>query len=317
MMKQTPILLLGLLHLPLATAFLSSSTLPAVGNKATTDHSLSKLFLGAEDLPALVSTGAVQLENLAATLPVDEIQQNVAQISPQLGIAVLAVPAYSLAKPFLRPRSKKPDQPTYPEQKPATYELLNEGPLEFGDAAFVRPLLKQTQLEYRNLRVAYDANKDGYNAKAFHGKVDGQGAAIVLAKAGGQWFGGYNPRGWASLGGSRPSIASFLFYKTMFGWQKLRCLGNGGMSCGNDLFDYGIVMGAEGLVIPLNGYGTDAKNVASRLGTYFERGPEGRTTLLSRPGVSVPLQELKVLVGVYEKGEDIPNSGGVLDLGLY
>ena len=95
----------------------------------------------------------------------------------------------------------------------------------------------------------------------------------------------------------------------------MRVLGNGGMACGNDLFDTGIIMGAEGLVITLNG--SSPKSVASRLGTYFESGPEKRTTLLPTAGASVPLQELKVLVGVYGKDEDIPNSGGVLDLGLY
>jgi hypothetical protein len=101
-------------------------------------------------------------------------------------------------------------------------------------------------------------------------------------------------------------------------WQKLRCLGNGGMACGVDLYDGGIDMGAEGLVIPLNGYNdASARTVASRLGTYFEQGPEKRTTVLRNPGESVRLQELKVLVGVYDIDEDIPNSGGVLDLGLY
>ena len=87
------------------------------------------------------------------------------------------------------------------------------------------------------------------------------------------------------------------------------------MSCGNDLFDRGIYMGAEGLVIPLDG--ANKRNVASRLGTYFEQGPNGRLTLLPKAAQDNRLQELKILVGVYAKGEDIPNSGGVLDLGLY
>jgi hypothetical protein len=208
------------------------------------------------------------------------------------------------------------EQDAFPEKNAATYELSSvKLPLEFGDAAFVRPLLKQTQLEFRRLQVSYDANKHGYNAQTFHQKVDGKGAAIVLAKVDGQWLGGYNPRGWASLGGSRPSVASFLFYKTWLGWQKMRVLGRGGMACGNDLYDRGIYLGAEGLVIPLDG--ADPRSVASRLGTYFETDPKGRTTLLPRVGMNARLQELKVLTGVYEKGEDIPNSGGVLDLGLY
>ena len=234
-------------------------------------------------------------------------------------VGVLVAPLLSVAANYawsVMQSTKEPTERMYPESKAATYELSKVViPFEFGDAAFVRPLLKQTQLEFRKLRVAYDANKDGYNAKVFHQKVDGQGAAVILVKAGGQWFGGYNPRGWASLGGSRPSIAAFLFYKTLFGWQKLKALGNGGMACGNDLFDRGIFLGAEGLIIPLDGQ--RPRSVASRLGTFFEFGPNGRRTLLPVAGADLPVQELKVLVGVYKEDEDIPNSGGVLDLGLY
>ena len=92
-------------------------------------------------------------------------------------------------------------------------------------------------------------------------------------------------------------------------------MGGGGNACANDLFDRGIYMGAEALVIPLDA--GNPKTVASRLGTYFENGPQRRSTLLPRAGQDVRLSELKVLAGVYETGEDIPNSGGVLDLGVY
>ena len=84
------------------------------------------------------------------------------------------------------------------------------------------------------------------------------------------------------------------------------------MACGSDLFDAGILMGAEALIIPLGD-----RSVSSRLGTYFETGPTGRTTVLPAAGQDFRLQELKVLVGVYGAEEGIPNSGGVLDLGLY
>lgn len=50
-----------------------------------------------------------------------------------------------------------PEERTYPESKQATYELL---PDEFGfgfrPEIFVRPLLKQTQLENRKLKVTYN-----------------------------------------------------------------------------------------------------------------------------------------------------------------
>lgn len=224
--------------------------------------------------------------------------------------------ATSTACQFGRQSSAAAEERTYPEAKPATRELLQGNLFELGDAGFVRPLLKQTQLETRKLQVVYDANKDGYNPRVFHQKVDGKGAAVVLAKAGVQWFGGYNPRGWASLGGSRPSVASFLFYKTLMGWQKLRVLNRGGNACSQDLMDTGIYFGADGLIMPLNG--NDPRSVASSLGSYFECGPgKGRSTLLPVAGKQVRLQELKVLVGVYAPGEDIPNSAGVTDLGFY
>lgn len=207
------------------------------------------------------------------------------------------------------------DERTYPESKPATYDLLPSTPFEFGPTGIVRPLLLQTQLQNRPLQVVYNAQKDGWDARAFHKKVDGKGASVVLAKVRGQWIGGYNPRGWASLGGSRPSIASFLFYQKFFSWQKLRVSRTGGMACGRDEFDQGIYFGSDALVIPLNRQ--SPRNVASRLGYFFECGPEGRSTLLPVKGQDSKLDELYVISGVYEKDEDIPNSGGVTDLGLY
>jgi len=207
---------------------------------------------------------------------------------------------------------------TYPEGQAATYEMNDQVvPFEFGDAAFVRPLLKQTQLETRALQVVYDANRDGYDPQIFHSKVDGKGASVVLAKVAGKWCGGYNPRGWASLGQARSSVAAFLFYQKGFGgWQKVRVSRTGSMACGNDLYDAGIYFGADSLVIPMQA--PSPRRVTSRLGQYFEAGgPEEKSTILPRPGLDYDLQELKVLTGVYAPGEDIPNSGGVLELGYY
>ncbi|CAB9506130.1 TLD [Seminavis robusta] len=206
---------------------------------------------------------------------------------------------------------------TYPEGQAATYEMNdNVVPFEFGDAAFVRPLLKSTQLETRPLQVVYDANRDGYDAKTFHSKVDGKGAAVVLAKVAGQWCGGYNPRGWASLGQARSSVAAFLFYKQpLKGWQKCRVSRTGSMACGNDLYDSGIFFGADSFIIPLRQ--PNPRQVTSRLGQYFEPCPDGKLTILPRPSLEYELQELKILTGVYAPDEIIPNSGGVLELGYY
>ncbi|EFN54294.1 hypothetical protein CHLNCDRAFT_135883 [Chlorella variabilis] len=64
------------------------------------------------------------------------------------------------------------------------------------DVAKLRPLLAQTQLESVPLRLAYDADQDGWTPTAFHQRVDGFGAALVVAETvGGAVVGGYNPRG--------------------------------------------------------------------------------------------------------------------------
>lgn len=220
-----------------------------------------------------------------------------------------------------KPKSTEPEWSTfqtYPEANPATYELLPSNPFDLTPEGFVRPLLKQTQLENRKLQLVYDANRDGYDARIFHQKVDGKGAAVVLCKAGNTYFGGYNPRGWASLAGARSSKAAFLFYKSgTFGsgpWKKLRALNRGGNSISVDLQDQGIYFGADGLVIPLS---KGSRDVASRLGGFYERGDPPRSTILPTAGRDTQLQELKVFVGVYAPGEDIPNSAGVSELGFY
>lgn len=206
---------------------------------------------------------------------------------------------------------------TYPEAKAATYELLPGSPIAFNSEDLVRPLLKQTQIEKRKLQVVFDAKKHGWDAQEFHKRVDGKGASVVLAKVRGQWVGGYNPRGWASLGGSRSSIASFLFYqKFPFQWQKLQVTRTGSMACGRDEFDQGIYFGSDSLIIPLQ-RGPKKKSVTSRLGYYFECGPENKSTLLNVAGEDVKCESLQVLSGVYAPGEIIPNSGGVSELGFY
>ncbi len=64
--------------------------------------------------------------------------------------------------------------------------------------ALFRPLLSRTQLESKPLRLAYDAERDGWSPAAFHRGVDSFGAAVVLAVTeGGAIIGGYNPEGGA------------------------------------------------------------------------------------------------------------------------
>ena len=238
-----------------------------------------------------------------------------------------------LPKPYDAEAAEEADakrRSEYPEQYPATYEQLPPSsllPQDMKDttSATVRPLLKQTQLERRPLRVAYDATVDGWEALAFHAKVDGYGAAVVLATTmEGQMVGGYNPKGWAGLGGARPSVAAFLFYQKQqpsiddggsdIGWQKLVKVGGGGLACATDNPDEGIYLGADGLVIPLRA-GERSRVAQSKLGPYFERGPDDLSGIFSAGGGgAATLQDLKVIVGVYQDGEEIPYSGGVMDM---
>jgi hypothetical protein len=201
----------------------------------------------------------------------------------------------------------------FPEQYPATYDLSSIPFLGDGkEARQARPLLKQTQLQNRNLDLVYDANKQGWRSDVFHKAVDGRGAAIVLVTLpDNQICGGYNPKGWASLGGARPSIAAFLFYSS--GWgklQKLRKVGGGGLACARDDPSFGIAFGPDALVIGFQR--GNEKRATSKLGPYFEKGPENLNSLFR--GGSCELKNVQVLVGRYEKNEIIPYSGAVFDM---
>jgi hypothetical protein len=216
-------------------------------------------------------------------------------------------------------------QVEYPEQYPATYES-NAMTLETDKVdeskLLIRKLLKNTQLQTRPLTLAYQASRDGWTAQAFHRAVDGKGASVVLATTSeNQIVGGYNPKGWASLGGARPSVAAFLYYfkpavepAESVSWQKLRKVGGGGLACAKDDPSFGISFGPDGLVIPLldNGDSDGNKIAQSKLGTYFERGPEDLPSLFS--GGVTKLKDIQIYVGIYVAGEDIPYSGGVLDM---
>lgn len=64
------------------------------------------------------------------------------------------------------------------------------------EESVLRPMLAKTSIEQSPLRLAYDAEKDGWNAEAFHQAVNTFGAAVVVAEtAGGAIVGGYNPSG--------------------------------------------------------------------------------------------------------------------------
>jgi hypothetical protein len=193
----------------------------------------------------------------------------------------------------------------FPEQYPATVDQWAD-PVEgdSADVAALRPLLKNTNLESRLLRLTYDANRQGWNANAFHAAVDRQGAALVVCKSrSGVVAGGYNPKGWVGYGEARGSIAAFLFVRNNNNsYTKLRKVGGAGLAQ-LDNPESGPSFGADSLVIP---FAQDNPRLArSKLGSYYERFADGSNSLFGKDA-SVQLAELKVYHGVYAEGEYVP-----------
>ena len=128
-----------------------------------------------------------------------------------------------------------------------------------GDSAAIahlRPLLKNTNLEFLSLRRAYDAGSDGWSAEAFHSKVDFTGPCLVVCETeGGAVCGGYAPKGYAGYGEFRGSIAAFLFTWTdgdiSAPVTKLQKVGGAGLAT-IDEPETGPRFGMDGLVIRMD-----------------------------------------------------------------
>lgn len=199
----------------------------------------------------------------------------------------------------------------FPEQYPATVdEWADPVTTDTKDMAYIRPLLKNTNLEFRSLMCTYDANKHGWDAYKFHQKVDKKGGGIVVCKTNnGLICGGYNPKGWVGYGEARGSIAAFLFRQdnnVSSGFKKLRKVGGAGMAQ-IDNPESAIMFGADSLIISLNNK-NNPKMARSKLGSYYERLSDGTNTLFDNKDPAVQLVDLKVYHGVYEDGEFIPFS---------
>lgn len=196
----------------------------------------------------------------------------------------------------------------FPEQYPAVLDEWAEPVAsDNSEMAALRPLLKNTNLEFRDLKLTYSANRDGWNANSFHKKVDKLGGGLVVCTTSdGLVCGGYNPKGWVGYGEARGSIAAFLFvYKRGLSElpSKLRKVGGPSLAQ-QDLPECGPSFGADSLVIPLDE--RDPKVARSKLGSYYERFPDGTNTLFGKRGGSVKLKDLKVFHGVYGPDEYIP-----------
>jgi hypothetical protein len=69
----------------------------------------------------------------------------------------------------------------FPEQYPAVLDEWAEPvTTDDKDMIILRPLLKNTNLEFRGLKLTYSSNRDGWNPIAFHKKVDKLGGGIVV-----------------------------------------------------------------------------------------------------------------------------------------
>ena len=210
-----------------------------------------------------------------------------------------------------------------PDTYPATKTEF-AAPVE-GDSAAIahlRPLLKNTNLEFLSLRQAYDANSDGWTAEDFHSKVDLTGPCLVVCETeGGAVCGGYAPKGYAGYGEYRGSIAAFLFT-----WPdgdvsapviKLQKVGGAGLAT-VDMPEDGPMFGMDGLVIRMDPGVT--KRAVSKLGPYYEPiagvgAKRGRSIFADSEVDGVPsttsLTRLQIYVGVWPEGERIPFSGAI------
>lgn len=115
---------------------------------------------------------------------------------------------------------KRFDSTRFPEQYPATTTDFDVEPVatDDRDMAQLRPLLKNTNLETRGLRLTYDASRDGWDAYKFHQIVDKQGPALVVCQTRmGLLCGGYNPKGWVGM--SHIICCCSIVCKKLFDWN--------------------------------------------------------------------------------------------------
>jgi len=180
------------------------------------------------------------------------------------------------------------------------------------EAALLRPLLKNTNLETLPLRLAYDSQRHGWSAAAWHSKVDKLGPCIVVAKtAGGALCGGYAPKGFAGYGEYRGSIAAFLFT-----WPdgdvsrpavKLQKVGGAGLAT-IDEPETGPRFGSDGFVTTI-----EERRASSKLGPYYEVMPGGGRSIFaaSDDWRAAELTMLRTYVGVWPEGQRIPYDGAV------
>lgn len=305
-----------LLLIPLScNAFLSVPTRINVVRTSTTSRSLNNFFNfnSNEEKEAEVKEDEKQYEDGAYDEddPVEKIFGFFfgKREEKPMGMCKLCCPRLkSLLFPFSLWSANRiarfgPDR--FPEQYPATKtEWADPVASDNKEMAKLRPLLKNTNLETRGLKLSYSASKNGWNADAFHRAVDKKGGGLVVCTTqSGQVCGGYNPKGWVGYGEARSSIAAFLFVFNPDGSAtKLQKVGGKALAQ-MDMPEAGPSFGADSLVIPLDK--NNPKQARSKLGSYYERFADGTNTLFQTTS-STQLKDLKVYHGVYGKDEFIP-----------
>ena len=193
---------------------------------------------------------------------------------------------------------KRMSKEEWPDQWPALCDGSSADALPSDDTEelrAIRAVLKQTQLEYMPLGIAYDAATHGWRASSFHTQCDGQGAAVLVAEStSGVVFGGYNPKGWLGYGEWLDAISAFLFvYDRGDTFTKLGKTGGSGMAI-IDEDGKGPKWGPDGLAIDL-----EARGARARLGTYYAKMPDGGKSLFGANGGSaVALRSLRVYVAL-------------------
>lgn len=198
----------------------------------------------------------------------------------------------------------------WPDQWPALTDAW-ASPLadDEGEALRLRPLLKQTQLEFLPLALAYDADVHGWSEEAFHARMDGQGAALlVLTTRDGLVGGAYNPKGWLGYGDWRDAISAFLFLLPGGAKDpvKLPKVGGSGMAI-IDEQGGGPQWGPDGLKVSLSG-----RSARSRLGSYYAKLPDGGRSLFGDAGAAVPLLSVRCYVGMGQSAKAESYEPGVL-----
>ncbi len=99
---------------------------------------------------------------------------------PQRSARSRPAPPAAAAARARRPERRQPHVAAAAVQQASAPDAAQEQ----GEQALLQGVIEGTELAGATLALAYDAQRDGWSADAFHAKVDGQGPALVVALTG-------------------------------------------------------------------------------------------------------------------------------------